>query len=467
MSDQIKPRSRSEIDGQVQLSDDLAITDSSYAASSILLQGRAAQVLSQNPESSPYDSQQLDHARAVTAMTNFVVSDEFSGTLPDVFVVPSWNGLPASVKDPHGDRLTTAEYKRRGSFSDGTNIWIVADSFEPNHSGFGALQRAMAREIVGHFGVKQIVEAELGDDGWSRIRADLLALEQNGSGSKALQVIMADARRVTQFRDDDTFAQEAIASMAALHDNPSPFKRAIAATRSFVRRFVPSLSLSEGELRQFVAASNDLVRSNGFPARNTIVMFDHAKHDSADRNGAINGADNAGDHLDRAVRVNEYTFNAMREMRAGDRSGLAFVNALLAGKAGYDVPMPEALRNYPHLAEAYQLGSDEFRAQAGVRITSREGHDVNVIESPSAVLEHEFDRLRNNVEHIAESLALVKASGMPLDQRDKQELHDAQYELDSFVHKHSEVFARKTEQGVPAPENGLNDRRATPMMRPA
>jgi len=308
----------------------------------------------------------LGHATTIKDLANAIASSDYGINMPNIYVVPTAEGLPITLKtDLNGGRPDHA-YRSASSFYDGRSVWIVADKFPVNTRGFDQLRRTIAHEVVGRFGMEHIVKQELGQDGWDQIRDGLLHLERTGTGSEGVQAIMMDIRRSYPEATDDVFAREALAVMAEKGIRNGLIDRVIAATRSFIRRLIPSLPLHEREIRNLVAASAGHTRrlnTMAPPSAATVVNFDERDNDlfvQAPNDGTQRPVEDAVWRLsfeDRAARLAATAI----ERLASD----PYDAALAAYEAGrFGVAMPDALSPYPQLVEEYEAGDRDAKADA-------------------------------------------------------------------------------------------------------
>jgi hypothetical protein len=300
----------------------------------------------------------MDHANAIKDLANEIAISDYGIHLPNIYVVPTAEGLPGSLKVDPDTGLPDRAYQSAAGVYDGKSVWIVADKFTVNTAGFDRLRMTIAHEVIGHFGMEHIVKQDLGEDGWERIRDGLLYLEITGTGSEALQTIMMDVRRMYPGATNDVFAREAMAVMAERGVRNSLVDRVLAATRSFIRRIIPSLPMHEREMRLLVVSSAEHTRKfNALASRSAaaVVNFTGPDSDLFQMRSGDRSAQPSPTNAPKKTteeQVNAWTSDALQRL-PDDPHGAA-ASAYEAGR--YGLPMPDVLASYPDLAKEYAAG---------------------------------------------------------------------------------------------------------------
>lgn len=179
---------------------------------------------------------------------------------PELKVVATPEQLPTFARRGE-DGQPSADYKRAAGMYDGKTIYIVASSHATDAAGMRKILTTMAHEGIGHYGVDRIISRELGPDAWSKVEAATERLRANpGDASPRMREVLADVQRRYGAVDPTTFAREFLAVSAERGVKNGLLDRAIAAVRSFIRRVLPDLHLSEHELRQLLVKSDEYLQ---------------------------------------------------------------------------------------------------------------------------------------------------------------------------------------------------------------
>lgn len=198
-----------------------------------------------NRSAAPAASGGLDFDRALQLKTD--LTQHWGENAPSVVVVRSAEDFPASAKvDP--------DYRRAEGVYDGRpTVWINAGNIATEQR----FAQVLAHEAIGHYGVESVVGAK----DWTQIVDAIDQLAANGSGTAAMKSVLADVTRRYGTVDRETFAKEAIAVMAERGIRNSFTSRVAAAVRRFLRRVMPSLKWSEGEVRDLLSQADGFLRA--------------------------------------------------------------------------------------------------------------------------------------------------------------------------------------------------------------
>ncbi|GEM_PF-506875 len=178
------------------------------------------------------------------------VTEKWRGDMPKVHVLESARQLPADAK-------TDPRWRSAEGFYDGRTIYLVA----PNLKSSERVHQVLAHEAIGHYGIDRIVDDALGAGAWDKIAQSIQDLREQGKGSKAMRDVLAEVSRRYGDVDPGTFAEETLAVMAEKGVRNGIMDRVVAAVHAFVRRFMPSLKLSEDELRQLLVRSERFLQT--------------------------------------------------------------------------------------------------------------------------------------------------------------------------------------------------------------
>lgn len=167
---------------------------------------------------------------------------------PVVRVVDTPDHLPASARRASDYHLAEGYYERRTG-----TVYLVASALPTRQ----AVQRVVAHEAIGHYGIEAIAGPAL----WTDIAAGVQRLREKGRHAR---LFAEHAQR--GYADngwDDTAVREFIAMMAESGVKDSLLDRLIAAVRVFLRKLGVRWRLSEAELRQLIARAARQVRIGG------------------------------------------------------------------------------------------------------------------------------------------------------------------------------------------------------------
>lgn len=167
---------------------------------------------------------------------------------PVVRVVDTPDHLPASARRASDYHLAEGYYERRTG-----TVYLVASAMPTRQ----AVQRVLAHEAIGHYGIEAIAGPVL----WTDIAAGVQRLREKG---RQARLFAEHAQR--GYADngwDDTAVREFIAMMAESGVKDSLLDRLIAAVRVFLRKLGVRWRLSEAELRQLIARAARQVRIGG------------------------------------------------------------------------------------------------------------------------------------------------------------------------------------------------------------
>ena len=187
----------------------------------------------------------LDFDRALQLKTD--LTQHWGENAPNVVVVRSAQDFPASAKADAGYQRAEGVYAGRDT------VWINSGNIATEER----FAQVLAHEAIGHYGVESVV----GPKDWNQIVDAIDSLAAEGRGSAALQSVLADVTRRYGTVDRETFAKEAIAVMAERGIRNSFTSRVIAAVRRFLRRVMPSLRWSEGDVRDLLSQADGFLRA--------------------------------------------------------------------------------------------------------------------------------------------------------------------------------------------------------------
>ncbi|MBA0394846.1 PLxRFG domain-containing protein [Stenotrophomonas maltophilia] len=198
-----------------------------------------------NRSAAPAAGGGLDFDRALQLKTD--LTQHWGENAPSVVVVRSAEDFPASAKVDPGYRRAEGVYDGRPT------VWINAGNIATEQR----FAQVLAHEAIGHYGVESVVGAK----DWTQIVDAIDKLAGDGSGTTALKSVLADVTRRYGTVDRETFAKEAIAVMAERGIRNSFTSRIAAAVRRFLRRVMPSLKWSEGEVRDLLSQADGFLRA--------------------------------------------------------------------------------------------------------------------------------------------------------------------------------------------------------------
>ncbi|OBU70241.1 PLxRFG domain-containing protein [Stenotrophomonas maltophilia] len=193
----------------------------------------------------PAASGGLDFDRALQLKTD--LTQHWGENAPSVVVVRSAEDFPASAKVDPGYRRAEGVYDGRPT------VWINAGNIATEQR----FAQVLAHEAIGHYGVESVVGAK----DWTQIVDAIDKLAADGTGTAALNSVLADVTRRYGTVDRETFAKEAIAVMAERGIRNSFTSRVAAAVRRFLRRVMPSLKWSEAEVRDLLSQADGFLRA--------------------------------------------------------------------------------------------------------------------------------------------------------------------------------------------------------------
>lgn len=193
----------------------------------------------------PAASGGLDFDRALQLKTD--LTQHWGENAPSVVVVRSAEDFPASAKIDPGYRRAEGVYDGRPT------VWINAGNIATEQR----FAQVLAHEAIGHYGVESVV----GTKDWAQIVDAIDKLAADGSGTAAMKSVLADVTRRYGTVDRETFAKEVIAVMAERGIRNSFTSRVGAAVRRFLRRVMPSLKWSEGEVRDLLSQADGFLRA--------------------------------------------------------------------------------------------------------------------------------------------------------------------------------------------------------------
>lgn len=181
---------------------------------------------------------------------------------PRVVVVRTAEDFPASAKaDP-------AYRRAEGLYNGSPTVWINAAAIT-NEARFA---QVLAHEAIGHYGVESVV----GRADWAQIVDAVDRLAASGGGSEALRSVLDSVGTRYGTVDRETFAKEAIAVMAERGIRNSFTSRMVAAVRRFLRRVMPSLQWSEGEIRDLLSQADGFLRAGRTAGERQAAVQAHA-----------------------------------------------------------------------------------------------------------------------------------------------------------------------------------------------
>lgn len=205
-------------------------------------------------------SAQQQHADRIQRIAEAALGKWQGDDKPALKVVATPEQLPDFAKRGEDGKPNTG-YKRAAGMYDGKTIYIVASSHGTDAAGMRKILTTMAHEGVGHYGVDRIIHRELGPDAWNKVETATERLRANpGDASPRMRDVLADVQRRYGAVDRTTFAREFLAVSAERGVKNAMLDKAIAAVRSFVRRVLPDLQLSEHELRQLLVKSDEYLQ---------------------------------------------------------------------------------------------------------------------------------------------------------------------------------------------------------------
>lgn len=270
-------------------------------------------------------AEQVAHTAKINQIATAALGKWKGDDVPALRVVATPEQLPEFAKRGADGQPSNA-YKNASGMYDGKSIYIVASKHSTDPAGMRKLLTTMAHEGVGHYGIDRIVHRELGADAWKKIESATERLRKNPElASKSIRDVIENVEE--RYRNEEgkpadaaTFAREFLAVTAERGVKNGLLDRAIAAVRSFLRRVMPDLKLSEHELRQLLVKSDQyLQRGETYAQRvQAVQAMSFAKTTAADEyRAALSNAMKVSGGIDRQLPLGR-TSDAMKAAGLAD-----------------------------------------------------------------------------------------------------------------------------------------------------
>ncbi|WP_202841938.1 PLxRFG domain-containing protein [Luteimonas saliphila] len=175
------------------------------------------------------------------------LTGKWGDNAPNVVLVEDAEGFPEFAKvDP--------DYRRgEGVWGGRQTIWVNVGAIATERR----LAEVLAHEAVGHYGVESILDPEQ----WTGIVSSIGNHDRNGTGAESLKRAMRSVHQRYGQLDPETFARETIAVMAEQGAQNGLLARVVAAVRAYLRKIMPSLKWTDGDVRALLGAADSFLRA--------------------------------------------------------------------------------------------------------------------------------------------------------------------------------------------------------------
>lgn len=145
-------------------------------------------------------------------------------------------------------------YRAEGLYRGQPTVWINTGAIRTEER----FAQVLAHEALGHYGVERVV----GKAQWGEITDAIERHAQNGTGAADVRRAIAHVRRTQPDVESDrlAFAKEVIAVMAEQGARNGLIGQVVAAVKRFLRRLMPGLSWTDGDVRALLGQAEGFLR---------------------------------------------------------------------------------------------------------------------------------------------------------------------------------------------------------------